>query len=175
MFIDPEWTERRLIPLLAFDHPAAEPAWNGFLHSGRVPISPLAVLIKPLLVDVFPWVEGFSWDRDLAKIAAEWLGWMRIFQPDEPAGLTRSEMRSALRSMSDSTRNRFIFWLGRVGQKNEIGWAELVVPFIENEWQHEKLIYLVEAAPRTTRCGSSTSDGEIFARFRANLTPIYKH
>ncbi len=87
MFIDPEWTKERLVPMLAFDHPASEPAWNGFLHSRRVPWPPLAEIIKPLLLDLFPWIEGFSWDRDLSKVAAQWLGFMRVFHPDEPNGI----------------------------------------------------------------------------------------
>jgi len=138
MFVDPAWTEERLVPMLRFDHPNSEPAWNGFLHNGRVPRPPLAEIIKPLLLNLFPWVEGFFWDRDLSKIAAQWLGFMRVFHPDESSGFSRSEMRSALRAMSDDTRNRFIFWLGQVGQKNENGWAKLVIPFFNTDWPRER-------------------------------------
>ncbi|WP_237402435.1 SIR2 family protein [Rhodovulum sulfidophilum] len=138
MFVDPEWTEGRLVPMLAFDHPASEPAWNGFLHSNRLPWPPLAEVIKPHLLELFPWIEGFSWDRNLSKVAAQWLGFMRVFHPDEPAGLSREEMRSVLRAMSDDTRNQFVFWLGLVGQKNEGGWAKLVIPFINEVWPRER-------------------------------------
>lgn len=138
MYVDPDWTRERLIPMLAFDHPASEPAWNGFLHSGRVPWPPLARVIKPFLLDLAPWIEGFSWDRDLSKVAAEWLGFLRVFHPEEPGGLTRREMRSALRVMSDETRNRFIFWLGLVGQKNDDGWVKHVIPFINEDWPRER-------------------------------------
>ena len=40
--------------------------------------------------------------------------------------------------MSDGTRNRFIFWLGRVGQGNDDGWINLVVPFINEVWPRER-------------------------------------
>lgn len=136
--VDPDWTKERLIPLLAFDHPASEPAWNGFLHSGRAPGPPLAELIKPLLIDLFPWVEDFSWDRDLAKVAVQWLGFMRVFHADEPNGLTKAEMRSVLRKMSNNSRSQFIFWLGRVGQRNGDGWVKHVVPFINEDWPRER-------------------------------------
>ncbi|MCE0505392.1 hypothetical protein LR948_08520 [Roseivivax sp. GX 12232] len=89
MYIDPDWTQERLIPLLAYDHPASEPAWNGLLYSGRVPRLPLAKVIKPLMLDLFPWIEEFSWDRDLSRVAAQWLGFMRVFHPDDPADLPR--------------------------------------------------------------------------------------
>lgn len=138
MFVDPAWTEEHLIPMLEFEHPAAEPAWNGFLHSGRVPWPPLAETIKPHLLDLFPWVEGFSWDRDLSKVAAQWLGFMRVFHLGEPGGLTRGEMRSIFRAMSDDTRNQFIFWLGQVGQKNENGWIKHVIPLINEDWPRER-------------------------------------
>lgn len=138
MYVDPSWAQKRLIPLLAFDHPDAEPAWNGFFYSGRVPWPPLAEVIKPLLTNIFPWVYEFSWDRDPLDVAAHWLAFMRIFQPDRPDGLTKQEMRTALRSMSDETRNRLIFWIGHVGSANENGWTELVVPFINEVWPRER-------------------------------------
>ncbi|KJU79192.1 hypothetical protein N619_13835 [Ectopseudomonas oleovorans] len=46
-------------------------------------------------------------------------------------------MRSVLRAMSDDIRNRFIFWLGLVGQKNDSGWAKHVIPFINQDWPRE--------------------------------------
>ena len=138
MFIDPLWVQERLIPMLAFDHIAAEPAWNGFLCSNRVPWSPLATVIKPLLLEVTQWVECQAWDRDLTKVAAQWLGFLYIFKRDEEDGLTKQEMRRALREMSDDTRNQFIWWLGRVGQENDNGWEELVAPFLTEVWPRER-------------------------------------
>ncbi|MFB9160389.1 hypothetical protein ACFFT9_22385, partial [Chromobacterium violaceum] len=136
-FVDPAWAKERLIPMLAFEHPASEPAWHGFLHCGQNPWQPLTEIIKPLLLDLFPRIEGFSWDRGLSEVAAQWLGFMRVFHPDEPSGLSRREMRSTLRAMSDDTRNRFIFWLGLVGRKNENGWVKYVVPLLKEDWPRE--------------------------------------
>jgi hypothetical protein len=98
----------------------------------------LAEIIKPILLDLIPWVERFSWDSHFSEVAAQWLGFMRVFHPDEPSGLSRGEMRSALRSMSDDTRNRFIFWLGQVGQTNENGWSKHVIPLINEDWPRER-------------------------------------
>ena len=138
MYVDPTWTEECLTPMLAFDHPFSEPAWSGFLHGGRVPRPSLAKIVKPLLINLFPWMGGLSWDRDFSYVAAQWLGYMRIFQPNEPSGLSRGEMRSVLRAMPDDTRNRFIFWLGQVGRKNDNGWTELVIPLINQDWPRER-------------------------------------
>jgi len=137
MFVDAAWTKECLVPMLSFEHPASEAAWNGFLHRGQVPTQPLAEIIKPLLLSLFPRAEGYSWDHDLSKVGAQWLGFMRVFHPDEPGGLSRGEMRSVLRAMSDDIRNRFIFWLGKVGQKNEGGWTKHVIPLLNGDWPRE--------------------------------------
>lgn len=138
MFVDPVWTKERIIPTLAFEHPASEPAWNGFLHCGREPWSPLAEIIKPLLLNLFPRIEDFSWDRDFSNVAAQWLGFMRVFHSNEPSGLSQGQMRSVFRAMTDDTRNRFITWLGKVGQANENGWANHVIPLINEDWPRER-------------------------------------
>ena len=128
MFVNPAWTKSRLIPMLAFDHPAAEPAWNGFLHNAKQPCAPLLEIIKPQLVNLFPWIKQFSWSGRLTNIAAQWLGWMRVFHPDKAIGLSQREMRSIIRSMSESTRNQFIHWLSLVGQHKDNDWNTHVVP-----------------------------------------------
>ena len=138
MFVDPVWTKACLIPMLDFDHPSSEPAWNGLLHSGQVPSPPLAEVIKPLMLRLFPWIEGFSWNRDLSNVAAQWLGFMRVFHPNEPAGLSQVEMRSVLRAMSDEARNQFIVWLGLVGKEKENDWAKHVIPLINEDWPRER-------------------------------------
>lgn len=138
MFVDPAWTKNRLVPMLNFEHPSSEPAWNGFLHSSKQPWPPLAVIIKPQLLKLLSYIEEFSWDRDLSKVAAQWLGVMRVARPDEPSGLSQGEMRSVLRAMSDETRNQFVFWLGRVGKDNEDGWVKHVIPLIDKDWPREQ-------------------------------------
>ena len=117
MSIDPDWTKEHLIPLLTFDHPVSETAWRGLLFNGVLPSDPLIEIIKPLMLDLFPWIERFSWSHDLSWIASHWLGQMRVFNPDKPIGLTEREIRNALRMMSNHSRNQFIFWLGLVGEK----------------------------------------------------------
>lgn len=137
-YVDPVWTQDRLIPMLSFDHPSSEPAWNGFLHSSKAPWAPLVEIIKPFLLQLFPWIEAQSWKRDLSEIAAWWLGSMRVYRSDMPDGLTRKEMRSVLRAMSDDTRCQFIFRLGRLGQEDTDGWTRYVIPFINDDWPRER-------------------------------------
>lgn len=174
MYVDPGWTNERFIPLLRSDHPFFEPAWNGFLYSGQAPWPPLAEIIKPLLLDLFPRVESFAWDRELSEIAATWLGFMRVFHPDEEAGLSRGDMRVAVRAMSDDTRNRFIYWLGQVGQSNEDGWAEHVIPFVNEDWPRERR-YRTSASVRAW-IGLLDDTGEhfpvVFSAVKKFLVPV---
>lgn len=137
MSVDPKWTLDRFIPMLEFDHPASEPAWNGLL-SGEEPPGPLlAATIKPLLLRVFPWIEHLSWSGELSNVAARWLGNGRLFQKVGAGGLSKGEMRFALRRMSDETRNGFIGWLSSVGADNESSWSKHVIPLINDDWPRE--------------------------------------
>lgn len=138
MFVDPIWTKERLIPMLDFEHLAAEPAWNGYLHNSDMPTIAVGKLIKPFLLNLIPWIEHLSWEKDFSVRASQWLGLMRVFRSDESCSLSRNEMRSVLRSLSDEARNRFISWLGLVGQKNENGWIKHVIPLISEDWPKER-------------------------------------
>lgn len=138
MLVDPSWTKERLIPILDFKHTAAEPAWNGYLHGDAMPSIAVAELIKPCFLNLIPWIKNLSWEKDFSVRASQWLGLMRMFHPDEPSSPSGNEMRSILRSISDEVRNRFISWLGLVGQKNESGWANYVIPLIREDWPKER-------------------------------------
>jgi hypothetical protein len=138
MHVDPAWVKERLIPMLVFEHTTAEPAWNGLLHNRQGLSEPLAELIKPLLLGLIPWIETLAWNRDLLAVSAHWLGYMRVFHPDEPCGLSRGEMRAVLRDLSDDIRNRFISWLSSVGQTNKNGWTKYVIPLINEDWPRER-------------------------------------
>jgi hypothetical protein len=138
MHVDPAWTRERLVLMLEFDHPSSEPAWNGFLNGPNPPSRSLAELVKGLMVDLFPWIYSFSWGLDRSDVAVQWLGFLYVFHRSDPDGLNKREMRTVLRSVTDESRNRFIFWLGRVGAKNENGWRELIVPFINEVWPRER-------------------------------------
>ncbi|MDE2760608.1 MAG: SIR2 family protein [Paracoccaceae bacterium] len=136
MGIDPDWVKEILIPMLDWQNPASEPAWNGLLHVGN-PSPELTQAITPHMLNLFPTIEGFTWGRYHATRAAEWLLYMNIFKSNQPDGVTNNEMRTVLRSMSDSKRNQVINWLEGVGKDNENGWICLVTPFIKDVWPRE--------------------------------------
>ena len=146
-FLDPDWVTERIIAWFSFDHPEAEPAWNGFLSSQQFPSDPIRTLLKDHVLELIPFIYSFDWARDLSQVPASWIVWMAMFRLSEPDGVTIREARHCLRRMDDRTRNHAIFILERIGSKNENGWNELVVPFVENIWPRE----------RKYRTGSSVS------------------
>ncbi len=136
--IDRDWVLERIMPWFAFDHPASEPAWNAFLSTAAIPQVEIGQRLKPLLLEIFPQIYGWNWDRDLAKIAAQMIVELTIYRHDEPDGLSINEARNCIREMSDSNRKDVIFRLGRIGQRDDGGWASHVVPFIESSWPRER-------------------------------------
>ncbi|BEN29015.1 SIR2 family protein [Serratia marcescens] len=174
MFVDPAWAREWLIPILDLKHPAAEPAWNGYLHCNDMPSTAVAELIKPCFLNLIPWIESLSWEKDYSVRASQWLGLMRIFHPDEPFSPSRNEMRSILRALSDEARNRFISWLGLVGQKNESGWVKYVIPLIREDWPKERQYRTTSSVKAWVGLLDDTGDKfpEVYDSVKTYLVPI---
>jgi hypothetical protein len=145
--VSPDWIGARVIPWFAFDHMVCEPAWSGLLSSGSVPTSALRTYLRDHLLGLFPRIYDYQWDRDLAKIAAQWISWMAVFALDKDDGVTKRDARNCLRRMNDGTRCEVIHWLGLVGKKNDDGWTEHVIPFVNTVWPRER-IYQTNASVR---------------------------
>ncbi|MED5686188.1 hypothetical protein VZ144_21575, partial [Enterobacter hormaechei] len=174
MFVDPAWVKEWLIPLLDLKHPAAEPAWNGYLQCNAMPSIAVAELIKPAFLNLIPWIESLSWGKDYSVRASQWLGLMRMFHPDEPSSPSRNEMRSILRALSDEARNRFISWLGLVGQKNESGWVKYVIPLIREDWPKERQYRTTSSVKAWVGLLDDTGDKfpEVYDSVKTYLVPI---
>ncbi len=127
------------MPWFNFEHPASEPAWNGYLSAARVPPQEIGVRLKPMLLQLFPAIYQWSWDRDLAKVAAQMVVELGVFRRDEPDGLSRNEARQCLRNMNDRSRQDAVCRLGQIGQREERGWENHVIPFIEEIWPRERI------------------------------------
>ena len=137
--IDPKWVMGRLVPLFALEHPAAEPAWNGFLSSAQLPVQEVWLAIKDIFLGLFPHIYGWMWDHELSRTAAQMVALMTVFRSLKKYGLTENEARRCLREMSDNDRNNVIHFLGGVGKNNEDGWKNLVIPFVSQVWPREQV------------------------------------
>jgi hypothetical protein len=137
-YLDPKWVIEQVTPWFNFEHHAAEPAWSGFLSTGKIPEEEIRSALKPYLPELFPQVYQWGWDHHHLRISTHLLIWLAIFRKDEPDGLSAHEMRQCLRNMSDSNRQDAISLLGQIGKDNENGWTDLVTPFIDSVWPRER-------------------------------------
>ena len=145
--IDPEWAKEHLTPVLMFEHPASEPAWNGFLYTRHFPSIDVMSVIKPLLPKLCPALEQFDWSKDVSKRVVGLLGHMNVFRSGQLDGLEDREMHGIIQNMSEDVRIQMIIWLIRVGNgdlkhmkmmKKRNGWRQFVVPFIKKVWPKER-------------------------------------
>lgn len=137
-YLDPDWVMNRIIPWFSFEHQASEPAWNGYLSAAQRPVLEIGIALKPLLLDLFPTIYKWNWDHNLAEIAAQIVIELAVFCKDEPDGLSPKEARRCLRNMNDQSRQDAVFRLGQIGQREENGWADHVIPFVNTVWPRER-------------------------------------
>ena len=137
-YLDPEWVSIRIMPWFDFDHPAAEPAWNGYLSASKIHSEKIGTELKPLLLELFPKIYQWKWDRDLSRIAAQITVEIAVFQNGHPAGLSPNEARLCLRNMNDQNRQDAVYQLGEIGQRQEDGWDVHVIPFVNKVWPRER-------------------------------------
>ncbi|PHS65119.1 MAG: hypothetical protein COB09_04945 [Thalassobium sp.] len=174
MHIDPAWTSEKLLPMLNFDHPLAEPAWDSLLRLDRLPTDEVLQTIRPLLSSLMLWVNQLAWEQQMLSRAAQWLGSIYLFRDSQPELLTKTEMKNALRTAADEVRNQFIHWLGRVGQGNENGWVELVIPFIQNVWPKESKYRTTSSVSSWLHLLNDTNDcfPMVYEEIRNFLIPV---
>ena len=146
-YLDREWVMERIMPWFVFDHPASEPTWNAYLSAAKFPQVEIGQSLKPLLLEIFPRIYEWNWDRDLTKIAAQMIVELAIYRQGEPDGLSTGEARKCLRDMSESDRRDVVFRLGQIGQRDDGGWSSHVIPFIENTWPRERKYRTSEMVP----------------------------
>ncbi|MCE0505393.1 hypothetical protein LR948_08525 [Roseivivax sp. GX 12232] len=83
-------------------------------------------------------------------------------------------MKSALRAMSEESRNRFTFWLGLVGQKNDDGWIKYVVPLVNEDWPRERQFRTSGSVKAWIRLLDDTGDDfpAVYEAVKKFLVPI---
>lgn len=137
-FLDPAWVKERVMPWFKFEHNSSEPAWNGYLSAACFLQQEIGATLKPLLLDLFPVLYNWSWSDNFAKVAAQIVIELAIFRSDEPDGLNAKEARHCLRSMKDRNRKDVVLRLCQIGKREEDGWSEHVIPFINTVWPRER-------------------------------------
>ncbi len=148
--LDPEWVHTEVIPWFDFNHPKAEPAWNGYLLAvgNRFPPPDIGRQLKPMLREIFPKINQYGWNQSSVNIAARMVIKLAIFRCKEPDGLSWKEARRCIQAMTDESRRTATICLTQIGQKEDGGWDRYIIPFIEKAWPKErkfKTTYMVFA------------------------------
>ena len=132
-WVDPSWVEAKMIPWFRPDHDCGEPAWNGILWSRGASIRPLFGEIKDGFLALPTRMYEWDWREEIERyceeiVALALLGGRR---------LSFEDARRCLRRIRPEGREHVIWFLGRVGTKNDDGWRKLVIPFIREAWPNE--------------------------------------
>lgn len=129
--LDPEWTERHVVPWFDPMGPKAEPAWSGYFHPrehGRLRRE-LFVALKPHLLRAFEHASEWHWDQSpLVSLSS------LLVHMCHAGFVTTAEARSALRMAGDEGRTMAA---DRLGQMFKPGGSPFVKTFIAEAWPRE--------------------------------------
>ena len=174
MNVDPAWTKEYLIPMLEFDHPASEPAWNGLFHSQDSPSIEVAQAILHFLPDLYPWITKFDWYDDVSEIMVQWLASMYVSRSNELEGFNSDEMRDLIRAMRERSRLHMICWLEQFGSSKKNHWCLLVIPFINEVWPKELRFRSKDSTRQWIRLLEKTKDDfhAVYSAVKCLLSPV---
>lgn len=127
-YIAPDWAKARLLPLFAADHQAAEPAWNGLLHSQHIPGPELFAEVKFQLLSIFPRIYAWNWDPSDLKRAHHWVAQTCIWHHEDDRYTSYDEAIACIRTFTTAGRVNVIHFLGQVGRNGDGAWEKAVAP-----------------------------------------------
>jgi len=133
-YIAPDWAKARLLPLFAADHPAAEPAWNGLLHSQHIPRPELFAEVKMQLLSIFPGIYVWKWGSSGLERAHHWVAQTCIWYHEDDRYISYDEAIACIRTFTTAGRVNVIHFLEQVGRNGDGGCEKAVVPFIKYAW-----------------------------------------
>lgn len=137
-YVDSNWTETNLISMLKLEHKLAGPSWSG-ICANRLPLVKVSSVFKPFIVNLFPKVYEWDWERALLKLAANKV--IELSLPDYK-GIDRiepNEARDCIRNMKENERAAVIHYVGLVCQKDSARWQTCALPLVEVTWPRERI------------------------------------
>ena len=156
--IDPDWVLKNIAPRFNFEHPDAEPAWNGYLHGGQLPPPGLRGEMKEFLLDLFPRIYQWRWDDHPATVAVRIIVVLAVSQKDQTDGISKEDARTCLKEMRTSNLQDALSRLAIIGKLEENGWREHVIPFIRRSWPQNQKFRTGEMTSAWVDFLSSTGD-----------------
>ena len=135
-YIDPEWVRTKIIPWFDLEHPASEPAWNGFVYSNGLPKPELFSLIKSDFLNMIVHAARRNWDDHSLQKLHEVLVLGCFLHQDNDAYITFEEARQVLQKTNASGRTHSLWFFTRIVDEKH-AWRRFGKPFLEKAWPKE--------------------------------------
>ena len=171
--IDPEWTRRTIVPWFNLEHPATDPAWNGFLFkNNRPPEPPLFSMLKPNFLKAFSYASEFNWNDYVSRNLHEFLLTGCSWHQDDPAYISFDEARRALQQTDDKGRAHTIWFLSTIVHSKE--WASFGELFLERAWPREARFQTERTSKQFAELANKAADAfpEVVQTILPYLVPI---
>jgi len=174
--IDPEWTRRTIVPLFNFEHPSAEPAWNGFLfHDGTPPEPELFSLLKCNFLKAFSYALKDDWNDHVSRHLHKFLVIGCFWHQNNPVYISFEEVRRALRQTDNKGRAHTIYVLSIIVHSKV--WTSFGKPFLEKAWPKEMHFRTEQTSQMFVAWAAEAGDlfPDVVHGIRLHLAPISDH
>ena len=151
-YVDPDWTRSTILSWFDPESPAAEPAWNGFLHDNRLPEPALFSSLKLHFLNLFAHASKWNGGDHTFRRLHEFLVIGCFRQGKKPAYISYDEVRHALQQTDDKGRAHSINCISRApfhGDRTK--WRRFGKPFLRRAW------------PTETRCQTHLTSRQLVA------------
>lgn len=167
--IDPEWTERSLLPAATAGGADSHAFWDGYFWPARVPQGPLYLHLKPAFVALAR--GGLDRREQKNKLAGMLLaGWIGApHAKGEDFRITDIELREVLIHSDDELRSQMLGYLIRWPGEAESDWGKAIIPFLRDVWPRQRHV----RTPRTSAklIDLAASNPEFFEEIMALVLP----
>lgn len=139
-FIDPDWTESRLLAVAEEENADAQAFWGGYFLAAQTPQLPLYIRLKPAFIALAR--RGGKRRDHSNKLAGMLLhGWGGS---DEPAGddalISDVELREVLIHGDDDLRTQMLWYLQRWSNEAGSKWGDRILPFLKDVWPRQRAV-----------------------------------
>ena len=147
-FIDPDWTESRLLAVADGDDADAQAFWGGYFWAAQTPQLPLYTRLKPAFIAL---ARSGAKRRDHANKLAGMLlaGWAGSDDPAEKDTLIPDvELREVLIHGDDELRTQMLWYLQRWSNEPDSKWGDRILPFLERVWPRQRSVRTPQTSGR---------------------------
>ena len=157
-FLDPDWTSSTVVPWFDPNHPNAEPAWNGFCFSNRMPEPELFSLLKPHFLNVFRFTSTWKWRDQEFRVLHNLLVIGCRWREHHKAYLSVDETRTALQMTNHVGRSHCIYYLANMIENDNTKWDRFGKTFLNEVWPKENQFQSETTTLRLVHLASVTGD-----------------